>query len=362
MTKLNKSNLSPATFIGANEEGVISFGSGQPDLPPPDEVYQILPRYRDFKYGSIQGMAELRSALAEQYPHSSARDFVITNGASEALDISLRVISRINNGKPNKILVTKPYYYSYPHLIRFAGMEPVYLKTTKGHIDVDDLKAKVKDCKAIIINSPSNPTGRVEDIATLKLIEELTAKSGVFVISDEVYKELIYVRDNYLIKGPHVVTINSFSKTYAMCGFRVGYLWSLDQDFIKQIIAIKTHSSMNTNILGQEMALEATKVPKSFIQDQLAIWKSRRDLLFSGLESLGFDLWNPEGAFYMLPKVDKPLDFVWDLYSKYDVITYLGDWFGAPGRVRFSYALDSEKITEGLERISKYLNSTKSDQ
>jgi len=362
MSELNQANLSPATFIGANQAGIISFGSGQPDLPPPEEVYRILPRYRDFKYGSIQGMQALRSALAEQYPNSSADDFVITNGASEALDLSLRVLSRIENGKPNRVLVTQPYYYSYPHLIRFAGMEPVYLKTDRGHIDVHDLKAKISDCKAIIINSPSNPTGRVESMETLELIEKITAESGVYVISDEVYKELIYIRENHLIKGPHVVTINSFSKTYAMCGFRVGYLWSLDQDFVKNIIAIKTHSSMNTNILGQEMALEATKVPRSFIQDQLEIWKSRRDLLFNGLQELGFDLWNPEGAFYMLPKVENPVEFVWDLYTKYDVITYVGDWFGAEGRVRFSYALDTDKIEDGLERIKNYLDSGKAVQ
>ena len=119
---------------------------------------------------------------------------------------------------------------------------------------------------------------------------------------------------------------------------------------------------MNTNILGQEMALEATKVPRSFIQDQLEIWKSRRDLLFNGLQELGFDLWNPEGAFYMLPKVENPVEFVWDLYTKYDVITYVGDWFGAEGRVRFSYALDTDKIEDGLERIKNYLDSGKAVQ
>ena len=355
MATFSKENLSPAAFIGVRGNDIISFGSGEPDLPPPDEVYKILPNYKDFKYAVIQGLDYLRDALTLQYPDSTADSFVITNGASEALDLTLRVISSYEMSQSKKVLMTKPYYYSYPRLVEFAGMEPVYLKTNQGQIDMDDFRVKVKDCRAVLINSPSNPTGRVEAISTLKEIETLTSENGVFVLSDEVYKDLIYVRENYLIQGPHVVTINSFSKTYAMCGFRVGYLWSLDNKLVQDVINMKTHTSMNTNILGQEMAFEATKVSRTFIDDQLIIWQDRRDLLYNGLQALGLDLWNPEGAFYMLPKIDNAADFVWDMFTKYNVITYLGDWFGAEGRVRFSYALDTAKIEDGLERIGTYL-------
>ena len=105
------------------------------------------------------------------------------------------------------------------------------------------------------------------------------------------------------------------------------------------------------------MAYEATKVPQLFIEKQLQIWKIRRDLLFTGLEQLGFNLWKPEGAFYMLPEIENETDFVWDMYTKYNVISYLGDWFGAPGRVRFSYALDKNKIEEGLSRMNDYMHN-----
>ena len=352
---MTKGSLSPANFIGVRSENIISFGSGEPDLPPPNEVYKILPHYADFKYGLIQGQENLRITLSEQYPHSNSDSFVITNGASEALDLTLRIIANYDSPLPKKILLTKPFYYSYPRIVEFAGMEPVYLNTQDGRIDLDDFRQKVINCRAVIINSPSNPTGRVESINTLKEIESLTSHHGVYVLSDEVYKDLIYVRENYLIQGPHVVTINSFSKTYAMCGFRVGYLWSLDDTLIQNVIAMKTHTSMNTNILGQAMAYEATKVPKSFIDNQLQIWQERRDLLYSGLKGFGLSLWNPEGAFYMLPAIDNAADFVIDMFTKYDVISYMGDWFGAPGRVRFSYALDTEKINEGLNRIADYL-------
>ncbi len=349
---MNK-DLSPAMFIGVEGNGIISFGSGQPDLPPPKEVYEILPHYSDFKYGLIQGQLNLRQALANKYPDSTPDSFVVTNGASEALDLTLRAISK----KGDKVLLPRPYYYSYPHMVKFAGMEPVFTDLVEGRIDFDDFEKKIHDCKSVIINSPSNPTGRVESIKTLRQIEKITKDLGVYVLSDEVYKDLIYVRENYLIQGDHVVTINSFSKTYAMCGFRVGYLWGLDQELVNDVISIKTHTSMNTNILGQEMALEATKVPRSFIDKQLKIWKQRRDMIYDGLTALGFELWKPEGAFYVLPKVKNPRDFVLTMFNKHKVITYLGEWFGAPNRVRFSYALDVEKIEEGLKRVKKYLAS-----
>lgn len=352
---MSANEFSPSMFIGLNGDDIISFGSGQPDLPPPKEVYEVLPEYRDFKYGLIQGQTNLREELAKQYPKSNADNFVITNGASESLDLTLRVIARNGNNNKNKVLLPKPYYYSYPHIVRFSGMEPVYTELVNGRIDLNDFEKKVKDCKAVIINSPSNPTGRIESIETLKEIEKITADLNVYIISDEVYKDLIYVRKNYIIEGPHVVTINSFSKTYAMCGFRVGHLWSLDKDLVSDIIQIKTHVSMNTNILGQEMAYAATKVPKSFINNQLNIWKERRDLIYNGLLDLGFDLWEPEGAFYVLPIVKNPKDFVLDMFDKYKVITYFGEWFGADNRVRFSYALNAEKIEEGLKRVKKYL-------
>ena len=168
MTSLNKENLSPAAFIGVRDNDIISFGSGEPDLPPPEEVYKIRPHYKDFKYGVIQETDYLRKVLTQQYPNSSVDSFVITNGASEELDMTLRVISNYEMSQSKKVLMTKPYYYSYPHLVECSGMEPVYIKTNLGQIDMDDFRGKVKDCRAVLINSPSNPTGRVKAISTLK--------------------------------------------------------------------------------------------------------------------------------------------------------------------------------------------------
>lgn len=360
MTETRK--LSAAMFIGVRGEGIISFGSGQPDLPPPKEVYEMLPDYNGFKYGLVHGQENLRDALAKQYPHSTANSFVITNGASEALDLSLRAIAWLykkkNKRKP-KCLLCRPYYYSYLPLVEYAGFTPVFTDLREGRIVFEDFEEKIQDCQVVLINSPSNPTGRVEAIETLKKVEKITEELGVYVLSDEVYKDLIYVRENYLIKGPHVVTINSFSKTFAMTGLRVGYLWSLDAELVKMVIEMKSHTSMNTSIIAQEMAYTATTVPRSYVEEQLKVWESRRDMIYKGMVDLGLDLWKPEGAFYVLPKIDNPRDFVWEMYTDHKVITYLGEWFGAPDRVRFSYALDVDKIEEGLDRVDKYLKSRK---
>lgn len=336
---------SPAVFIGRQGNGVISFGSGQPDLPPPREAIEGIDIRKDLRYGLIQGELKLREALSKEYPRSTSENFVITNGASEALDLIFRSWSE------GKILVPRPYYYSYVPLIQLAGMEPVYTDLVDGRIDIEDLKKKIVGCKAVLINSPSNPTGRVEDIETLKEIEKITAELGVYVVSDEVYKDLIYERENYHIKGDHVITVNSFSKTYAMCGVRVGYLWSSDQKVADDVIALKTHTSMNTNLVGQDMALRAMNTPQEYIEAQRDIWRERRDIIYKGFLDLGFELWKPEGAFYILPKCKDPKKFITTLFYDYNVIAYLGEWFGAPGYIRLSYALDKKDIEEGLNRI-----------
>lgn len=344
----DKDLKSPAMFIGKQgRDGYISFGSGQPDLPPPHEAIEGIDIRKDLRYGLIQGELNLRQALSKEYPDSTPDNFVITNGASEALDLIFRALGK------GKVLLPRPYYYSYPPLIELAGMEIVYTDLKEGRIDLDDFKKKIEGCRVVLINSPSNPTGRVESIETLKEIEAITKKKKIYVVSDEVYKDLIYERENYHIEGDHVITVNSFSKTYAMCGVRVGYLWSADPWIVDQIKELKTHTSMNTNLVGQDMALRAMSAPKEYIEAQRMIWRERRDYIYQGLLNLGFDLWRPEGAFYVLPKVKNPRQFLWTLYSKYKVITYLGEWFGAPDRIRLSYAIDKGVIQEGLDRIEK---------
>lgn len=344
----------PEFFIGRGDETLISFGSGQPDLPPPDEAYEILKKFRGFKYGKVQGEEPLRAALAAINPNSNLQEFVITNGGSEAIDLALRAIALPGA----RVLMARPYYYSYPRNVELAGMTPVYTDLDEnGKINFEEFEREIRTCRAIIINSPSNPTGTVQDVETLKKIEALCDDLGVYILSDEVYKDLIYVRTNYRLHGERVITVDSFSKTYAMCGLRVGHLHSPDMSLIEKVIEMKTHTSMNTSIVSQAMALAAMGSPKSYVSNYKKIWEERRDLMYQGLKDLGLDLWKPEGAFYLLPKFKESGRVVHDLFYNYQMITYDGAWFGAPGRVRFSYALDVKKIEEGLKRLKGFLEN-----
>ena len=331
---------------------MISFGSGQPDLPPPEEIFKILPGYRDFKYGPVQGNEDLRAALAKQYQGSVKENIVITNGASEGIDLTLRALTE----QGASVLLPRPYYYSYPHNVVLAGMAPKYYDLVGGKIDWENFKNQAKGVKAVVINSPGNPTGMIQPREVLQAIEKLSLEYGFYIIADEVYKDLVYDGDNYLMAGERVITIDSFSKTYAMCGYRIGYVYAREQALIDKIVEMKTHTSMNTNILGQAMALAAANISRSFIKEQIKVWQARRNLIYQGLKDLGLELWQPEGAFYVFPKMKNSNKVVNDLYYKYKVVTYDGAWFGDPNRVRFSYALDVEKIVEGLSRLKQYLS------
>ncbi len=343
---------SASFFIGKGGGDLISFGSGQPDLPPPQRIFEAQRRFKTFRYGPVQGEEKLRAALAKEYPGARAEEFVVTNGASEALDLLLRAAAT----RSGKVLLPKPYYYSYPHNVRLAGMTPKYYRLRDGKIDFDEFEAQAKGCRVALINSPGNPTGSVQDIAVLKKIEAFARRTGTILISDEIYKDLIYERENYPMKGETVCTINSFSKTYAMCGLRVGYVHTKDADLVAKMVEIKSHTSMNTNVLAQEMAYEALQTPKRHIEQQMKVLRSRRNYLYESMVGLGLDLWKPEGAFYVFPKFKDPTRAMHDLFYRYHMITYNGTWFGDPSRLRFSYALDLAKIAKGMERLEAFLN------
>ncbi len=350
---MNKKITSASFFIGKQSENLISFGSGQPDLPPPEICFDFLKDYKEFKYGEIQGNHALREAIAQHYPNATADDIIITNGASEGIDLALRALYE----KDARILMPRPYYYSYPHNVRYAHMTCAYYNLVEGKIDLAHFTERVKTCKAVIINSPGNPTGTVQEVATLQEIEKVTQKYGVYVLSDEVYKDMIYERQNYLINGDHVITINSFSKSYSLCGARVGYIYTKDTDMRKKIIEIKTHTSMNTSIVSQEMALMATKMSQEYLDHQSTIWQKRRDLIYDEIQKLDLPVWKPEGAFYVFVTIENPQKVMEDLYYMYDMIVYNGEWFGTKNRIRLSYALDKEKIIEGMRRLKHYLEN-----
>jgi len=341
---------SPSVFIGNNDPEVISFGAGQPDLPPPEEVVKI--HQSCFKYGLIQGELSLRQKL-EQLHKVSAENFVITNGASEGVFLALATLIKPGD----KVLLTKPYYYSYVELVKIVHGIPIFTDLREGQINLTDFEDKVKDAKLALINSPMNPTGVVLNENTIRKIERLANANKKYLLFDEVYDNLIYEGKHYSPRGDYILNINSFSKTFSMCGFRIGYVYSNNANIIKDIIEHKTHSSMNTNRTAQEMAEKALNVPKRFVEERLNIWKKRRDIIYEGLKKLGLEVWVPNGAYYVFPRFANASQAVEDLYFNYKVITYKGEWFGSPNRIRLSYATDKKNIIEGLRRIEQYLKN-----
>ena len=359
---MQKSILSPSFFIGKKRGSLISFGAGQPDLPPPKEIYQDLLSNLEgkFQYGLIQGDSILREALVKYhhsaYPTAHKDHFVITNGGSEALDLIIRCLKRRG---AKTILIPRPYYYSYPHLIEFSKLQPVYYELVNGHIDLKTFKPQLQQADIALINSPSNPAGSVEDPNVLQEIESIIHKQNTFLICDDVYKDLIYEKKHYPIQGQQVITVNSFSKTFGMCGFRVGYMYTQHMEIIEKIVEMKNHTSMNTGLLSQKMALKALSLSNEYINNNRNIWRKRRDVVYQEMLSMGLDLWKPEGGFYVFPRFENPQKIITDLYYKHNVVAYDGAWFGCKDRVRFSYALDIDKIKEGLARVKTYLQQEK---
>ena len=211
----------------------------------------------------------------------------------------------------------------------------------------------------MIVNSPSNPTGAVEDKKTLNALQEITEDAGTFLLSDEVYNALVYEGKHYSPAGDNVITVNSFSKTFSLCGFRVGYLSCMDDNVVNNVVSQKTHTSMNTSLLSQAVAFETLKLPSRLIEKNRKIFKARRDLIYNRLLGLGLEVQKPEGAFYVMSKIDNPKKACFELYKNQNVIVYLGEWFGAPGTIRLSYPLELDKINEGIDRITSYLNDAR---
>ena len=347
--------ISPGMFIGVEDADVVSFGSGQPDLAPPFDVGEVFLNFSRFKYGKVGGedelKAKLRGYVKREFGHCVDEDCImVTNGASEALDLVLRKVS-LDPGR-RRVLLTKPYYYSYPHLARINHMTPMY---TDANIDLEDVKEKSGNCDVMIVNSPANPTGNVIEKSVLRGIQEITMDNGCVLISDEVYHSLSYGSEHYSPKGDNVVTINSFSKTYSLCGYRIGYVFCQNHGFMKDICEIKAHCSMNTNLLSQRVAVACLSVPKKHVVKNRKIFRRRRDHIYRRVKELGFEVEKPQGAFYILPKVGDSMSMARDLFFEHKVIVYPGEWFGAPGHVRLSFALPVEKIDEGMERIDEYV-------
>jgi aspartate aminotransferase len=336
----------------------INLGLGQPDFDTPQHIKDAAVRaIREGRtgYTTNNGIPELRAAISRKFKNENGIKYhpdqvIVTAGASEALHIVMQAL--INPG--DRVLCGDPGFVSYASLAIIAGGRPVGVPLTKTlHIDVEKAKALMDNAKIFVLNTPGNPTGAVESKESIKAIVEYAADKGVTVISDEVYEHFIYGKKHYSAAqfGDNVITINATSKTYAMTGWRLGYL-AASPEIVGQCLKVHQYCQACATSISQYAAVAAYEGDQGAVAVMRDEYQVRRDLIWSGLTQMGFDFPKPEGAFYIFVPMKPALT---QKIISSGVIAVPGTAFGvnAPEYTRFSYATSRQNIMTALERIEK---------
>ena len=356
-------------------QDVVSLGVGEPDFSTPwniceSSIYSI--EQGMTSYTSNKGLQSLREALSRyldrhyHLTYDSEDEIVITSGVSEALDIAIRAI--VNPG--DEVLIAQPSYVSYAPCVTLAGGVPVPVECTEDdrfRLNPETLKEKVtKKTKALMINFPNNPTGGVMRKGDLEAISDIVTDNDLLLISDEVYAELTY-------EGQHVaaatvgdlyertITLNGFSKAYAMTGWRVGYLCA-PKPLCEAALKIHQYVMLCAPVMGQVAALEAIRSAEDEKNRMVDEYRLRRNMFVAGLNRIGLPCHVPEGAFYAFPSVKatglSDVEFAEGLLKEQRVAVVPGSVFGVGGEdhLRCAYAVSRKNLTEALGRMESYLS------
>ncbi|NNL14228.1 MAG: pyridoxal phosphate-dependent aminotransferase [Acidimicrobiia bacterium] len=363
-----------AAQLRAAGKAVIGFGAGEPDFATPDHIVAAAEAAcRDPKahhYGPAAGMPALRAAVAATVPAMNAEptQVVVTNGAKQAVYQACSVL--LDPG--DEALIPAPYWVTYPEAVKLAGATPVAvphgpdLKVTPATLE----EYRTDKTKMLIFASPSNPTGVVYEAEEIAAIGRWAAEHGVWVLSDEIYEHLTYggvEAVSMAAAAPEVldyyVHVNGVSKTYAMTGWRVGWLIA-PPAVAKAASSLQSHLSSNVANVSQMAALAALEGGLETAHVMREAFDRRRLRMVSMLRSTaGVQLVEPQGAFYAFPDVTElmekkgissSLDLATLLLDEIEVAAVPGDAFGAPGFLRFSFALSDENLEEGLTRLQEW--------
>jgi aspartate aminotransferase len=367
--------MQKALALRAEGVDVVDLGAGEPDFDTPDHVKRAAReamRRGETKYTATGGTRALQRSIIDYYGREfGARyepaEVMATAGGKQA--IFNAVVTLANPG--DEVLVAKPYWVTFPEIAEFAGATPVYVETERNgfQLTAEDVRAAVTPrTKLIIINSPSNPSGRVIPPAEFRRIMEVCAERGVYVVSDECYLRFVYAPGEVFSAASLPVELRarlciagSFSKTYAMTGWRIGYALA-PPEWIKAMLLVQGHSTSNPNSVAQAAAAAAMDAPQDCVREMLDEYARRREWLVGALAAVpGFKCFAPEGAFYAFPDVRGCLKggvktsaaFAEKLLTDEHVVVTDGAGFGADGYLRISYATSLERLKEGVERIRR---------
>ena len=356
-------------------EDCISLGVGEPDFETPwhitEEGIYSLEQGRTF-YTSNQGLPELREEISKwnkrKYNLDYSKDeIIVTCGGSEAIDVALRCC--INPG--DEVIILEPNYVCYEPDVVLAGGVPVKIQLQNKNefrLTPEELESTITDkTKILVMNYPNNPTGAIMTKSDLEKIAKVIIKHDLLVISDEIYSELTYSGNHYSIAAlpnmrDRTITINGFSKTFSMTGWRLGYVMGPKQ-IMDQIKKIHQFVIMSAPTISQYAGIEALRNGDADIEKMKKEYDKRRKYLLKEFARLGLSCFEPKGAFYIFPDISKygmtSEEFATDLLSKERVVVVPGTAFGDSGEgfVRISYAYSLEALKEAIKRIEKYLKS-----
>jgi aspartate/methionine/tyrosine aminotransferase len=373
-----------AKALKAAGEPVIGFGAGEPDFPTPAHVVEAAvaasrtPRFH--KYTPAAGLPELREAIAAKTKRDSGYDVtaaqvLVTNGGKHAVYNAFATL--LDPG--DEVLLPAPYWTTYPEPVRLAGGVPVVLptdETTGFRVTVDQLDAAVTErTKILLFVSPSNPTGVVYPRAEVEAIGRWAVERGIWVITDEIYEHLTYGDHEFTSIATQVpdlaercVVLNGVAKTYAMTGWRVGWLIG-PPDVVKAAANLQSHTTSNVANVSQAAALAAVSGDLSAVAEMRAAFERRGRTMHSLLSGIpGVTVLEPQGAFYAFPNLSafvgrelggvRPSDTVdlcGVLLDRAKVAVVPGEAFGAPGYARMSFALGDDDLGEGCRRVADLL-------
>ena len=363
---------------------VISFSAGQPDFNTPENIIDAAKVAMDdgyTKYTAGSGMIELRNAVCEKVKREnniniSPEEVLVSNGEKQSLYLACQALFQTGD----EVIIFKPYWVSFPEFVTLSDATPILIDTDPSNNfepDINDIiAAENKNVKGIIINSPSNPTGSVWSKKIILEILKLAKEKNWIVISDECYERLVFDGQHTVSKklaidnniDANIVTCMSMSKTYAMTGWRIGYAFG-DVDIINAMSKIQGQATSCANSIGQVASIEALVGDQSAVDQMIIVFKKRRDYMIKLLNDLPeVNCLVPGGAFYAFPDfgyyigksfngkiIKDSFDLCEIFLNEAYVATIPGDGFGAPGYVRFSYAIDEKTIKEGIDRVNKII-------